>query len=165
MSGLYTPGKIRTYTGKFVDPFNLRPEDIDIDDIAHALSNQCRFAGHTTHFYSVGQHSLNVMSRLEWPLKIYGLLHDAAEAYLIDLPTPIKDQLPEYREAEHRAMLVIAEALMLEPELFQHPEVKAADKAELEREWNEVVLEWKNTGRHPYHVERIFNSWVIELTR
>lgn len=76
--------------------FNLlepNPDVIDIKDIAHALSNQCRFTGHTSTFYSVAEHSVNVsevpiLDTLE--LKLIGLLHDATEAYLVDLPRPIK---------------------------------------------------------------------------
>lgn len=164
MNGLYTPGKIRTYTGKFVDPFNLRPEDVCIEDIAHALSNQCRFAGHTNRFYSVAEHSLEVCAKLEKPLSIYGLLHDAPEAYLIDLPTPIKDQLPEYKAAEHRAMLAVAEAFKLEPEFFQHPDVKEADKQMLEWEWEKIVImdTWIPLG--PYEARARFLSRFYHLT-
>jgi 5'-deoxynucleotidase YfbR-like HD superfamily hydrolase len=139
MSGLYTPGKIRTFTGKYVDPFNLQPEDIDIMDIAHALSNQCRFAGHTKRFYSVAQHCVQVTWNLEPELKIYGLLHDASEAYLIDLPTPIKQRLPEYDWAERRAMLSVAKAFNIESLLFNHSRVKLADRMALEAEWDMVV--------------------------
>lgn len=166
MNGLYTPGKIRTYTGKFVDPFNLRPEDVCIEDIAHALSHQCRFAGHTKRFYSVAEHCYEVMMCLpSGPLRIYGLLHDASEAYLIDLPTPIKDQLPEYKEAEHRAMLAVAEAFKLEPNFFQHPDVKAADKELLEFEWQKIVTSDQWISKDPYWAKecflRSFNSLTV----
>lgn len=79
---------IQTYTGKRFFPLAPRAEDIDIADIAHALSQQCRFTGHTSRFYSVAQHSVHVAEQCAYP--IYGLLHDAAEAYLVDLPSPIK---------------------------------------------------------------------------
>lgn len=165
MNGLYTPGKIRTYTGKFVDPFNLRPEDVCIEDIAHALSHQCRFAGHTKRFYSVAEHCYEVTRRLDHPLKIYGLLHDASEAYLIDLPTPIKDQLPEYKAAEHRAMLAVAEAFKLEPNFFQHPDVKAADRVLLEFEWQKIVTRDQWISKNPNWAKecflRSFNSLTV----
>jgi hypothetical protein len=153
MSGLYTPGKIRTFTGKYVDPFNLQPEDIDIMDIAHALSNQCRFAGHTKRFFSVAQHCVGVTYNLDPETKIYGLLHDASEAYLIDLPTPIKQRLPEYQFAENRAMLAVATAFGLDALKFQHPDVKMADRMALEAEWDLVV----NADRLP--------SWVPEYAK
>lgn len=82
---------IQTYPsgGKFY-PLDPRPEDIDIRDIAHALSNICRFGGHVREFYSVSQHSLLVSSHVPRQDRLYGLLHDAAEAYLVDIPRPIK---------------------------------------------------------------------------
>lgn len=86
---------IRTFSGKLVDPVNLTPDDICIEDIAHALSNQCRFSGHVRRFYSVGEHSVRVMKKCKInPLK--ALLHDASETYLVDLPRPLKYH-PEFR--------------------------------------------------------------------
>lgn len=84
---------IRTYTGKMFNLLEPDPGVIDIKDIAHALSNQCRFTGHTSTFYSVAEHSVNVsnvplLNTKE--LQLIGLLHDATEAYLVDLPRPIK---------------------------------------------------------------------------
>ena len=84
---------IQTYTGKHVDPFNLRPEQIDIQDIAHSLSLQCRFNGHCKEFYSVAEHSIRVSNILPAEFKLWGLLHDATEAYLGDIITPIKKEL------------------------------------------------------------------------
>lgn len=86
---------IRTFTGRLVDPVHLKVDDICIEDIAHALSNQCRFSGHVRRFYSVAEHSVRVMKKCKInPLK--ALLHDASEAYLVDLPRPLKYH-PEFR--------------------------------------------------------------------
>lgn len=93
---------IQTYTGKAFDPFDPDPMKICIEDIAHALSNICRFTGHTREFYSVAQHSVEMAKRLPASLQLAGLLHDASEAYLCDVPSPIKRR-PEfqfYRDAE-----------------------------------------------------------------
>lgn len=79
-----------TRTGKKFRPFNPRIEDIDIEDIAHALSNICRFNGHVNQFYSVAEHSILVSVLCPDELKLKGLLHDAAEAYLGDVPSPLK---------------------------------------------------------------------------
>lgn len=93
---------IQTFSGKRFYPFDPRPEDICIKDIAHALANQCRFAGHTSVFYSVAEHSVRVSWECPPEYALWGLLHDAPEAYVIDLPRPIKrhDQMLAYREAE-----------------------------------------------------------------
>lgn len=88
---------IETYTGVRFCPLDPVATDIRIGDIAHALSNQCRFSGHVRHFYSVAEHSVRVSQLLERRSKggprvwLKGLLHDASEAYLVDLPTPLKD--------------------------------------------------------------------------
>lgn len=121
---------IQTFTGVEFYPFDPRPEEIRIEDIAHALSMQCRYAGHCSKFYSVAEHSIRVAELLPMPLKLWGLLHDAAEAYLVDLPRPIKRHSEIgalYRVAEESLMRVIAERFGLSwPE---PPEIDAADKA------------------------------------
>ncbi len=105
---------IETYTGRKVYPLNLRVEDIDIRDIAHALSLMCRFNGHCPSFYSVAQHSVLVAQLLRPELKLAGLLHDASEAYLCDLPTPVKAQMPTYQDAEIQAIKVIGKKFGIE---------------------------------------------------
>lgn len=90
---------IETFSGKqyhFLDP---RMEDIDIEDIAISLANKCRFSGHTN-FFSVAEHSISVAHRLPPNLRLSGLLHDASEAYLGDIPSPLKAVLPDYRKLE-----------------------------------------------------------------
>ena len=109
---------ILTYTGRQFWPFNPRPEDICIEDIAHALSCLCRFGGHTTEFYSVAQHSVLASLCVHPSYKLEALLHDASEAYLVDVPRPIK-QHPDmlvYREAERAVEGVIIAAFGLNPE-------------------------------------------------
>ncbi len=81
---------IQTYTGKRVDPMHMRPDDVCIADIAHALALTNRFTGHTTSPYSVAQHSCLVADLCPRPWKLWGLLHDAPEAYLADISRPVK---------------------------------------------------------------------------
>ena len=81
---------IQTMSGVIFYPLDPRPEEIRIEDIAHALSHQCRFAGHCREFYSVAEHSVRVSRELPQEFMLWGLLHDASEAYLVDLPRPIK---------------------------------------------------------------------------
>lgn len=105
---------IATQVGGLVDPLNLTADDIYIDDIAHALSNLCRFGGHTRRFYSVAEHSIHVSYLCDPADAMTGLLHDAAEAYLMDLPRPIKQRMPAYINAEAEVWKVIMSAFELQ---------------------------------------------------
>lgn len=111
----------QSFTGRKVWPLDLHSDEVDIRDIAHALSNECRFAGHCKAFYSVAQHSVLVAHYLPERLKKHGLLHDASEAYLKDMPRPIKHHpgMAFYRQAEARAMEAIWAAFSL-PILTHH---------------------------------------------
>ena len=107
---------METYTGKAFWPLDPLPGDVDIKDIAHALSMQCRFGGHSKIFYSVAEHSILVAEELaiagyDKTIQLYGLLHDASEAYVCDVPRPLKEQIPNYREIEARVQNTIYEAL------------------------------------------------------
>lgn len=139
---LYTPDCIRTFTGKYVNVFNVDPDQICIEDIAHALSMQCRFGGHLPVYYSVAQHSILVCESLSRPQKLAGLLHDASEAYLLDIPRPIKGGLANYKEIEHNLMKAIAGKFGFQYPL--HDTVKEVDNFYLEWEWHNLML-----NRHP----------------
>lgn len=99
---------ISTHTGRLIDPFNPTRANIHIDDIAHALSLICRFGGQTDRFYSVAEHCIFVATIAEERhgprTALWGLLHDAAEAYLGDIVSPLKrtDAFAGYRLAEYR---------------------------------------------------------------
>lgn len=87
---------------------------VTIEDIAHALSRLCRFNGHCNTFYSVGEHSVlvaKILERMKAPTEDIrlGLMHDAAEAYTGDVPTPLKRLLPEYANIEKRVQEVVAQ--------------------------------------------------------
>ena len=101
--GSYKTGTyMLTYTNKQFYPLHPDPNDIDIKDIAHALSNVCRFTGHVSQFYSVAQHCVLVSQICNPENALAGLLHDASEAYLSDVARPVKyTQLMEgYRKIE-----------------------------------------------------------------
>jgi 5'-deoxynucleotidase YfbR-like HD superfamily hydrolase len=100
----------KTYTGRTFWPMDPRPDEISILDIAHSLAHQCRFSGHTREFYSVAEHSVRVSQIVPSPYQLWALLHDAAEAYLLDWPRPLKQSGLMgwlYRRAERRLMRVI----------------------------------------------------------
>ncbi|WP_168404838.1 HD family hydrolase [Erwinia amylovora] len=91
---------IQTLSGKKFDYLHATIDDIEIEDIATALSNICRFSGHLPEFYSVAQHSV-LCSRLVPPeFAFEALMHDAAEAYCQGIPAPLKALLPDYRRIE-----------------------------------------------------------------
>ncbi|MBF0097971.1 MAG: phosphohydrolase [Magnetococcales bacterium] len=104
---------IQTYTGKQFWPLDARAEEVEIEDIAHSLAMLCRFNGHCRRFYSVAEHSVHVSRVVSAQLARWGLMHDAAEAYLSDLPQPIKRHMPIFREYEERLLRVIAERFSL----------------------------------------------------
>ncbi len=123
---------ILTYTGVEFWPIDPRPEDVCIEDIAHALSMQCRYAGHTSQFYSVAEHCVRVTTLVPPEDQLWALLHDASEAYLVDLPRPIKRYTEigkHYRVAEDALMRVICDRFGLPHE--EPPSVKRADQAML----------------------------------
>lgn len=128
---------ITTYTGKKFPVKQPAVFDMNLSDIAHGLSLACRFGGQIREFYSVAQHSVLVASLLPAKIAVYGLLHDAAEAYLCDIPGPIK-RLPEmegYRELEKRYMKNIYIACgMREPNQEILRRVKKADALVLRNE-------------------------------
>lgn len=94
--------------GRFY-PLNPIQDEVDIFDIAHALSNQCRFAGHVIHHYSVAQHSVLVSQLAPKGFELEGLMHDAAEAYVVDVPYPIKPHIPQHGVIEENVLKVIGE--------------------------------------------------------
>lgn len=116
-----------TFGGRRIDPTNPNPLDLHIVDIAHALSQLCRFTGHTITFYSVAQHSLLVSMNCPDGFKLEGLLHDAAEAFISDLSRPLKHHpsMTAYRELEETVDSVIRAHYELPPTMS--PEVKDVD--------------------------------------
>jgi len=105
---------IQTSSGRLFWPLDPRADEVFMEDIAHALSNMCRFCGHCSSFYSVAEHSVRVSLLVEkWLRKkrrilgdiraaaIAALLHDAAEAYTVDLPRPVKINVVGYADIEN----------------------------------------------------------------
>ena len=117
-----TGGWVATYTGRQFWPLDVRPEDISIHDIARALAFQCRFNGHLTAFYSVAEHSVRVSRALEdaghnEETQMWGLMHDAPEAYIGDMVRPLKKSpgMEAYNATDVRILSAVADRFDLYP--------------------------------------------------
>jgi hypothetical protein len=133
---------IETYTGVAFHPLDPRPADIRLEDVAHSLSLQCRFSGHCSHFYSVAEHSVRVSRACDLHVALWGLLHDSSEAYLVDLPSPLKDANVAlgalYRRAEDRLLRAVAVRFGLPVEIPH--EVGGADLILLATEVRDLMV-------------------------
>lgn len=112
------PGVIETYTGGSFDLLAPAPEDVRLLDIAAGLAHICRFGGHSTDFYSVAQHSLNVSRELADEgrrLQLLGLFHDAGEAYVGDVPRPLKAEHEVFERMEARVLDAVWTAFDIDP--------------------------------------------------
>jgi hypothetical protein len=122
-----------------VNPFDPDPSQLDPADIARALANQCRFGGHCRAFYSVAQHSVIVSELVEArggdvEDVFAALMHDATEAYLGDMPHPLKHRSPlgaAFKAAEDKLEQAIRDRFAIKPEV---PLIKPADRALLATE-------------------------------
>jgi len=113
---------------------NTTPDMIDILDIDHGLQRAPRFAGHTEHHYSVANHSIMVMQHVPRHLRLAALLHDAAEAYMCDVPRPLKALIPEYKVIENRILEVIYYKFHIDLNDREREQIKLADIMVTERE-------------------------------
>jgi hypothetical protein len=146
-----TQATIQTYTGRLFNPFKPHLDDIDIRDIARALSFTCRFGGHVKWFYSVADHSILVTELLPLKLKLWGLLHDASEAYLSDMVRPLKHTvaMTEYRETEHVIQTMIYKKFGL-TDVEPKDEIKYADTQALAIEMPAILEGGPNPGLKAY---------------
>jgi hypothetical protein len=171
MDPLYVPSSIRTFSGNYVNVFNPDLNTLVIEDIAHALSMQCRYGGHAPMFYSVATHCIWMVHTMmaqnqraidvgAYNVPMYtnaelyaALMHDSSEAYLVDIPKPIKNQLKEYNYVEDVLMHHLAAKFK-----FEYPlptVVKEWDVNALEWEWenlicNKVMATWPKAVSHKW---------------
>lgn len=146
---------MQVYSGKQFWPFDPRPGDFDILDIATALSRLCRFGGHTKEFYSVAEHCVYVshcVAEENPEYALWGLMHDASEAYVQDLIRPIKYAMPEYQAIEDRVQEALAKQFELEWPMPK--EVHRADVSVLLAESRDIMLPppapWSERGVPPF---------------
>jgi hypothetical protein len=156
-------GSIFTFSGKWFFPIDPRPEDVDIEDIAHSLSLKCRWTAQCARLYTIAEHSIRVanaaiafavldgvtdIARLN-TIRIQGLIHDAHEAYLADLASPLKEFVPGWREIEDRIQDAIVTHLGLTESDPGQPYVKQAD----------MVLAWlehKELFANPRPIDELY---------
>jgi hypothetical protein len=143
---------------QWVDPFNLQIEQVTIEDIALALSNMCRYTGHVRWHLSVAEHSVQVSARVarhtsDPNILLAALLHDAGEAYLSDVPKPIKDR-PEmawFRDLEDHLLFEVIYprfGIVCTPNSTTWDLIKTADRDVFNDEWE------SNGGYYDAHVSR-----------
>lgn len=128
------PGVIETYTGKMFNVLVPNLDDLDIVDIAYGLAAMPRWGGQSKTIISVAMHSIWVSGMVPEKFALEALMHDATEAYLMDMPRPIKMLLNEYQEIEWLLDQSIRRKYKLPLEMS--PEVKEADNKVLEYEKN-----------------------------
>lgn len=169
MSGLY----IQTFTGKKFYWDRIEDNEYDIVDIAHALSMNCRFTGHTRRFYSVAEHCLMVSSMVPESLSLAGLLHDAAEAYVHDIPTPLKQWLREHGHLvgdnlEKSIQSEIYLRFQCKPFPEEEVEIKMVDKRMGATEARDLMTGWPwpewgpERGYVPYENIDLTSEWLYD---
>lgn len=150
---------IQTYSGIQFSPKEVTVDMFDPIDVAHGLSHICRFSGQSKQFYSVAEHCVLVSKELKrrypknYQLQLEGLLHDATEAYLLDIPSPFKAMYKGYKELEIKCEKIMAKAFGINFPF--NPLVKKVDKAILLDENQQLM-------RRQFHPNRI-DSDVIPL--
>jgi len=168
---------IQTYSGRRFTPTNPNPDAIVIQDIAHSLSMQCRFGGHVKNFYSVAQHCVLVSHICNFEDAFWGLMHDATEAYLVDVPRPIKRSglMDAYLEFEDKVQTAICKRFGLTGK--EPASVKKADTIllateardllpNLRSDWSikETPLPFKINPLGPREAKDLFMKRFFELT-
>lgn len=145
MSAVQLGDGIRLLSGALFDYNNPSESDVTIGDIAAALSKVCRFAGHIHQFYSVAQHAINTSRIVAQEHAFEALMHDTAEAFTNDLPTPLKFAVPIFKELETRI-----EGAMADKFGFNYPLSDPVKLADLQMLRIEKVL-----------LKRDFSRWSV----
>lgn len=167
MAHVPTAHEVETFTGQYVDTQHPTPDTINPTDIAHALSQTCRYGGHCQTFYSVAEHAVFVSERVKRrggsrALQLAALHHDDAEAYLGDIPRPMKSLLgAAYSRLTNRMDGAIIVALQLEGDAgdFHHTDVKNADNWALLVEARHLL---PSQGLHWFKGDQGASTWGLE---
>jgi hypothetical protein len=154
-------GSYFTFSGRQFDPLNPKIDDIYLEDIAHSLSQICRFNGNTKKFYSVANHSILVMDCCPQENRKHALLHDSSESLLGDIISPLKESLgfERYKDLEKNIMNIIYERFNIDPKVPQI--VKDFDTIILHTEMRDLTnipKEYIETNCFP------LESYIIPMT-
>ncbi len=162
---------IETYTGRAFYIQEPSPDDICLVDIAHALSNLCRYNGHCSQFYSVAEHSVHVAKFIEFlkfPTAVImaALLHDACEAYTGDFPSPIKWVIPELQTMEKKIQKAVHEHFDIRPQAYKDKVIDVVDKRIVQDERHALMtphtgLPWTVDGLEPLGIN--IHSWTPKI--
>lgn len=180
-------GFVHTVSGETLEPVAGKISSVNLEDIAHGLSHMVRYSGQCWQFYSVAEHSLLVFDILrnlyprDFEAQWAGLLHDATEAYICDLPTPIKALLPRYKELEESIGNQITETFDIRWTEQVKQRVKEADRIALALEvpnlfddisdWEELVDKYRHLNYikedygvlNPIQIRREFEKTVEDF--
>ena len=167
---------MQCYTGGRFYPLDPRPEEVKLEDIAHSLSLTCRYAGHCKFFCSVAQHSVLVSQLFpnDPSLALWGLMHDAPEAYIGDVTRPLKQYLLTYDSGQHRGInyhedsimgaIAVAFSLHLRPD---RDAIKRADTVLLATEARDLMSpldpDWHNWIKNVPTLAEPIESWSPDL--
>lgn len=167
----YSPNVIQTYTRRLVDPAELSVYDIDWRDVAHALARVNRYAGHTKHAISVAEHCCRVhdwllMKQHHVRTRLMGLWHDAGEAYVVDIPAPLKRSLPKYKHIAEKAQSVCDNYLwnVMKKHVAEFPhsvDFKAIEYVDKKSCLYEALAGWPGEDLHPIWYDK-FGDVVTE---
>jgi uncharacterized protein len=160
---------LQTVSGRWVNPFDPDPDQLDAGDIARALANQCRFGGHCRVFYSVAQHCVIVSELVEQrggdaADAFAALMHDATEAYLGDMPHPLKHRSPlgaSFKAAEDQLEQAIRDRFGVRPDVAEIKRVDRALLATERRAFSAETWHWPELeGVEPLELE--LTAWTPE---
>lgn len=169
---------LETHGGFYVDLIEPQPETVNVKDIARALSMTCRYGGHVNRYYSVAEHAVLVSQLLQrssaarWSFA--ALHHDDHEAFLCDLPTPLKNIMGEAYDTIREGLdITIGKVLNVDPSWFHHERIQWADATALRieadvlkfsrgltRNWDRA---WDRFNLHELPVDLIPPDWAPGL--
>lgn len=163
----YDKAYIITFTGKKFNLLSTTPDMISVEDMAHSLSQQCRWTGHCKHHYSIAQHSYYCSLLGPEENRFWHLNHDNSEAYIGDMNRPLKHYTnagDAYRKVEHplQELIYVTAGLIGDEPLS----VKQADEGMLYAEMEQLLPRpnFDMAANNPYGRSMAANIQIEEWT-